>query len=314
MALGRLKLAGARHLSDFDTFYRFFGSGDHAANITVFDEVLAPALDPETRAFWAARTPLTRRIGVFARGYHRYGALGRFIGAAHLISRAFGVDYKPFLSSETLAEQQAFFDTRIAPLFDSRAVRTLANRRASLFGLGIPPAQYDKLKGDGEIIDVLRERTRKLMCDFPVSDNYFAWAAFNRGYKRAEPRPVPPYLARENFDAVKDGADRVTLVNRSMTDLLASLPTASRDVYILLDAQDWMTDAQLQSLWAEITRTARPGARVLFRTGGVPDILPGRVPGDILGQWLYDADASAIATRNDRSAIYGAVHLYRKPA
>ena len=105
---------------------------------------------------------------------------------------------------------------------------------------------------------------------------------------------------------------RVSIVNRSLTDLLGDLPEASKDCYVLLDAQDWMTDAQLAELWGEITRTARPGARVLFRTGAASDILPGRVPDALLGKWRYDVAASRTATRNDRSAIYGAVHLYRK--
>ena len=73
-----------------------------------------------------------------------------------------------------------------------------------------------------------------------------------------------------------------------------------------------MTDDQLTALWREITRTAMPGARVLFRTGGGPDILPGRVPVELLDQWAYDAPASERAFAEDRSAIYGGVHLYRR--
>lgn len=99
--------------------------------------------------------------------------------------------------------------------------------------------------------------------------------------------------------------------NRAMTDVLAKRPAASLDAYTLLDAQDWMNDAQLTALWSEITRTARPGARVIFRTGGAPDILPGRVPPAVLGRWQRDADASARGFANDRSAIYGGFHLYR---
>ena len=38
-----------------------------------------------------------------------------------------------------------------------------------------------------------------------------------------------------------------------------------------------MNDAQLNALWREITRTARPGARVIFRTAAEPSLLPGRV-------------------------------------
>ena len=75
-----------------------------------------------------------------------------------------------------------------------------------------------------------------------------------------------------------------------------------------------MTDAQLNALWQQITRTAKPGARVLFRTGGKDDILPGRVEDETLRQWSYDAEASQTAFETDRSAIYGGVHLYRKTA
>jgi S-adenosylmethionine-diacylglycerol 3-amino-3-carboxypropyl transferase len=72
-----------------------------------------------------------------------------------------------------------------------------------------------------------------------------------------------------------------------------------------------MTDAQLTRLWSEITRTAKPGARVLFRTAAAPTLLPGRVPDTILDRWDYAAGESLDFTARDRSAIYGGVHLYR---
>lgn len=122
---------------------------------------------------------------------------------------------------------------------------------------------------------------------------------------------MPPYLEEEHFKTVRNGAARVSVENRSITDLLRAAPTGSKSVFILLDAQDWMSDAQLAELWGEITRTARPGARLLFRTGGAADILPGRVSALLLDRWAYDTEASEKAFRTDRSAIYGGVHLYR---
>ena len=71
-----------------------------------------------------------------------------------------------------------------------------------------------------------------------------------------------------------------------------------------------MTDAQLNELWAEITRTALPGARVVFRTAGAPSILPGRVDDAILERWDYRAEESLDYSKRDRSAIYGGMHLY----
>ena len=88
-------------------------------------------------------------------------------------------------------------------------------------------------------------------------------------------------------------ADRVEVMNRSITEYLAGCPDASRDRYVLLDAQDWMTDAQLDALWTEITRTARPGARVIFRTAAEPSLLPGRLDPALLRRWRYEAAAVA---------------------
>ena len=69
-------------------------------------------------------------------------------------------------------------------------------------------------------------------------------------------------------------------------------------------------DADLNALWAEITRTARPGARVIFRTAAEPSLLPGRVDPAILSRWRYEEEQSGELTRRDRSAIYGGFHLY----
>ena len=310
--LGRLKLKAAQTLPDHAAFYAVFGHADRAENVALLDQYVLPALDADARAFWNASERFRPRKMMFARGFYRFGVLGRFIGAAHLVARLARVDFRPLLEAQTLAEQKDFFDRQIAPLYRTRLVQFLARRRASLFGLGIPPAQYDKLAKDGDIVAVLEERTRKLFCDFPIAENYFAWQAANRAYREDGRGPVPPYLMAENFDALRAAVDRAQVVNRSVTDVLAEAPVGSKSVYILLDAQDWMNDDQLAALWREITRSAAPGARVLFRTGGTEDILPGRVPEAILAHWQRDEAASDQATASDRSAIYGAVHLYRK--
>ena len=71
-----------------------------------------------------------------------------------------------------------------------------------------------------------------------------------------------------------------------------------------------MTDEQLAALWREIWRTARPGARVIFRTAGEETILPGRVPDAILDRFSYDRETCRGLAAKDRSSIYGGFHLY----
>jgi S-adenosylmethionine-diacylglycerol 3-amino-3-carboxypropyl transferase len=311
VALNRLKLTAAQRLPDWETFHRFFGAADDKANVAIFDRQIAPYLDAESVAYWNGRSLHQfgrRRISIFARNAYKHGALGRFIGLAHVIARAYGVRPRDLLASRTLAEQRQFFETMLAPLFDKRAVRWATSNRLSLYGLGIPPAQYEALAGGRDMRVVLRERVEQLSCGFSLDDNYFAWQAFGRGY--GQNGPLPPYLQQGNFDVVRANADRVEVMNRSITEYLATCPAASRDRYILLDAQDWMTDAQLNALWSEITRTARPGARVIFRTAAQPSLLPGRLDQAILDRWCYDAEASRAFTKADRSAIYGGFHLY----
>jgi S-adenosylmethionine-diacylglycerol 3-amino-3-carboxypropyl transferase len=157
---------------------------------------------------------------------------------------------------------------------------------------------------------VLRQRLERLACSFPLSENYFAWQAFGRRYPSTGVGPLPLYLRRENFEAIRGRAGRVNVVRISVTDALKAEQPESLDAYVLLDAQDWMTDAQLNALWAEITRTARVGARVVFRTAAEPTLLPGRIEPGVLQRWTYETDRSRALTAEDRSSIYGGFHLY----
>lgn len=311
VAFNRLKIAALKALPDYDAFFRFFGKADEKANIRAYQTILRPMLDPVSRTYWDRRNLSgRRRISLFSRNVYRHGLLGFFIGAGHRVARLYGVDPSGLLKSRDMAEQRAFFDSAIAPLFERRLIRWATAQKSTLFGLGIPPQQYDALTtaGAGGMAAILKGRLEKLACDFPVADNYFAWQAFGRSY--GETGPLPPYLGRANYEAVRARADRLTVVNASYTELLASKPEGSVDRYILLDAQDWMNDRQLNELWAEITRTAAPGARVIFRTAAEPSLLPGRVDDAVLARWDYRAEESAALHARDRSSIYGGFHLY----
>ncbi|MGW9232767.1 DUF3419 family protein [Pseudorhizobium sp. NPDC055634] len=316
IALNRLKLAAFRHLPSRADVVRMLAMANVPSNSASFDLFLAPNLDAGTRAYWQRRRwNGRRRVEAFDRNIYRSGLLGRFIATGHLIARLHGVDLTEFARVRSLREQRIFFDTRVAPLFDRPLIRWLTSRKSSLFGLGIPPQQYDELvrtSADRTMAPVLRQRLEKLACHFPLRDNYFAWQAFVRRYPDKDEGCLPTYLLPENYLAIRDNVDRVAVHHASFTELLAQKPVASVDRYVLLDAQDWMTDEQLNDLWREIGRTAAPGARVIFRTAGEASILEGRVHGAILGRWTYLRERSQELTLQDRSAIYGGLHVYER--
>jgi S-adenosylmethionine-diacylglycerol 3-amino-3-carboxypropyl transferase len=313
VALVKLKIAGFKNLPDWQSFYRFFGEAKSRENYVDYDEYLRENIDGQTRRYWESRLPNgRRRLSRFTNNIYRRGLLGRFIGAGHLLSRAVGKDLNRLTLCESLAEQRAYFDKEIAPLFDKPIVKWLTTFRASLFGLGIPPSQYDALSEGKPMAQVLRARLEKLACGFPMSENYFAWQAFNRGYAPNAAGPMPPYLQAKQFDILQKRVDRVNMLHASLTDTIAAMPAASAHRFVLLDAQDWMNDEQLNDLWTAITSAAAPDARVIFRTAGEQTILPGRVAERILGQWAHLSELSSTLNAQDRSSIYGGFHVYQR--
>ena len=313
IALGKLKLCALRHLPNYEAFNRFFAAARSRENVEAYDELLRRRLDPVSRAYWDGRDVFgRRRIEFFAHNFYRYGLLGWFIGLGHALARFNGVNPAVMLEAKTMNEQRELFERHLAPIFERKWISWLMRQPASLYGLGIPPAQYRALSGDSPegIGAVLRQRLERLACGFDLRTNYFAWQAFGRRYAAGPEAALPPYLQRENFEYLRERADRVDFKQASITALLGDSSARSFDGYVLLDAQDWMNDFDLNALWAQITRTARPGARVIFRTAADERLLPGRVSLDTLKAWRYEEEQSRALGTSDRSSIYGAFHLY----
>ncbi len=312
VALNKLKRAAVQHLPDYRTFHRFFAEADARDNVRAYEDYIRPHLDVTSRKYWESRNLLgRRRIGYFRNNLYKHGLLGTFIGASHLLARVHGRNPRKMLAARSRQEQREIFEAELAPLFEKRHIRWLLNKPSALFGLGIPPSQFEALKGkETHMSNVLQQRLERLACDFDLQENYFAWQAFGRRYATGGAGPLPPYLKREAFEHLRERIDNLDVQHRSFTEFLAAQADATLDAYVLLDAQDWMTDDILTHLWTEIERTAKPGARVIFRTAGEASILPGRVPDKILQNFAYDEDKCKEWIKRDRSSIYGGFHLY----
>ncbi len=311
VALTKLKLVGLQKLPGWDEYYRFFGEADERQNIHDYWLFMQTSLDSETRRYWEGRG-LTgaRRLKKFQKNIYKHGLLGRFIGVGHRLAKLYGRNLNEFLECRSLHEQRDYFNTEIAPLFQKRFVKWLTNQKVSLYGLGIPPAQYEALAGSSTMADVLYQRLEKLTCDFSIRDNYFAWQAFGRSYEPGASGSLPPYLEPKNFELLRQNANRVNVSQINMTDALRRMAPGSVDRVVMLDAQDWMTDTQLNDLWQAITQASARDARVIFRTAGEPTILPGRVADSTLSRWNYLSERSAELGADDRSSIYGGFHIY----
>ena len=215
-------------------FYRFCGKADDHSNIDAYWRHLSPRLDAGSRDYWESRGAFglgARRISMFEDNLYRHGLLGRFIGLGHAVARLYGC--RPARHpARSLPRRTTPVLHQFHRAFVRQAFHPLGRRQSDgAVRLGIPPAQYQALATAGDsMAAVLRHRVERLTCDFSIDDNYFAWQAFGRAY--GEAGPCPPYLARQNHDAVRAHADRVTVLNRSFTEHLQGCPDASVDRYV----------------------------------------------------------------------------------
>jgi S-adenosylmethionine-diacylglycerol 3-amino-3-carboxypropyl transferase len=182
-----------------------------------------------------------------------------------------------------------------------------------LHGIGVPPRQYEAFRNetvDGNVLHEYRLRVKRLACQFPIQDNYFAWQAFGRRYDTVHRRAIPAYLKAENFQLLKANGGRVSTHLTSMTGFLATLAPESLNRFVLLDAQDWMSVEQINALWRQIQRVGRPGSRIIFRTGASASPVESALEPELKSRFTYRQELSRRLFQQDRSAIYGGFHLY----
>lgn len=315
IALNRLKHAAIRALDSYEDFFDFFGHANRGINRERYYQQISAYLDSESRAYWEKSVPFRPRIHGFTDNFYANGVLGRFIGASHLVARLLGVNPRELLRARSREEQAKIFDASIGRLLKRPMVRRALQTPLALYGLGIPAAQFKKLQGTApSMAYVLHERLRRLACDFDLSENYFAWQAFGRRYDTQNQKALPRYLQERHYETLRERIGNVEIQRKIATTFLKDQRASSVDAFVLLDAQDWMDDQQLNALWAEIHRTASGRARVIFRTAGEANILYGRVDTTVLGQWTYKRHQSKVLHLKDRSAIYGGFHLMQRRA
>ena len=318
MHLTRLKIAALKYLPDYETFFCFFGAAEDKQNISNYHRWIAPQLDRATRRFWeggrlAKFLRKRGRIAYFSKNFYRHSRSALFLRFAHQVARFSGARPQAMLGAHSLEEQRNLFEQHVAPLFDHWLVRSLSRMPVTVYGLGIPPQQFGYLRhgSKGGVASLYRERVRRLLCDFDIQHNYFAWQALECRYNRNETLALPPYLRSGCYETIKAGVDRVRTSISDLGSFLNQSPDRSFSAFVLLDAQDWMPLHVIRNLWGSILRCAKPGARIIFRSAGVLSPVEAALKGLPLHRsFRYDEKESREFFARDRSAIYGSFHLY----
>ncbi len=305
----RLKKAAIETLPSYDDFFAFFGFGKHNRNVKNYQDFIRPNLDDATRAFW------DKNIKIFKfGGLYEHSRNGYFLRFFHRFAGLIGCEPDKILLAKSPAEQEKLYEKHLSPFFDSFIIQTLGKLPITMFGLGIPPQQYAELKKDLSegtgIIDIYRERAKRLAVDYPINENYFAWQAFSRKYDTENRKALPEYLKADNYKTLRVNIRRLNTETGSITDKIKQSPKDTFNRFVFLDAQDWMNAEVMSDLWQAITDFGEKGSRIIFRTAGASSPIEVNLPKELRAKFNYDKDLSLELFKQDRASIYGGFHLY----
>lgn len=224
---------------------------------------MVPQLTAEARTWWDAHR---RAVGA---GVLNAGVTEHFIAAVMATVRM-GIHppsrVRRLLACRTLDEQRQLYrrewDTRLW-----HALFALMLNRA-VFRKTYHPAFFAHVDNPSfaRHFDRVAHHT---LTNVPMATNYFIHHMLTGAYPVGRPGGLPPYLDPwpsdlSNQPKVTEPGS-LTLVDGGYTDYLRTRPDASVDGFALSNICEWFTTGQIEDLFAEVVRTARPGADLVFR-------------------------------------------------
>ncbi|QDV55588.1 DUF3419 family protein [Rosistilla oblonga] len=269
-ALLELKLAAIRRLPN-DEVFSMFGRGYLPTAVEAYRDSMRTDLSNFARGYW------DRYIKFFAnpdRSFYFRGSSGAFAWLINKyidrVAKARG-SVDRMLNAETLEQQRDEYQTHVFPQIWKRPVRMAMGRDSTLSMLGVPRAQRRQVERDfgGGIAGFIEHSLDHVFARLPLSDNYF-WRVYLTG--QYSPTCCPEYLKPANLDRLRGGlVDRVNVHTTTLTDFL-NQTSVQPSRFVLLDHMDWMSEhrhAALVEEWQQIADRARPGARLIWRSGGL---------------------------------------------
>lgn len=318
-ALLELKLAGARGLGH-EEFFELFGRGRSADFGRVYGRSLRPLLSESAAKFWDENQhffkPTGKRPGMYFHGTSGWLARGMNFYLDRRGGLREGVD--AILSARTVEEQQAIYFGGLKELFWNRVMRFVANSDAALAMAGVPQAQRRQVERhfEGGVAQFVERCLEAVFAYLPIRDNYF-WRVYLTG--EYTPTCCPEYLKAENFALLKAGLwERVETRTDTVQGFLEKHP-GRISKFVLLDHMDWLSTHKVDALraeWEAIFAKAAPGARAIWRSGGMNvdyiDPLEIRIRNEraVLRDLLaYDVETAARLHPLDRVHTYGSFYI-----
>jgi S-adenosylmethionine:diacylglycerol 3-amino-3-carboxypropyl transferase len=247
-AMLQLKIEGIRRLS-YEDYLELLGVRPSARRMDLYRRL--PSIP-----FWDAHPELIARGALSAGRFEQY--LAHFRRLLRLCQGRRRIEQ--LVTPRDRAGRERFYNE----VWDTpqwRAFFRFFFSRAVLGRLGLDPKCFTFVTGGEAFGDVFLRRTRHVLAELPVHENYFVEYILFGTYRRA----FPPYLERKNFERLRGLLGRVEIVSDEAGRYLASLPDNTLDRIDFSNVFEWIDPAGYECLLHEIARVSRPGARITYR-------------------------------------------------
>jgi S-adenosylmethionine-diacylglycerol 3-amino-3-carboxypropyl transferase len=306
-ALLELKMAAIRALR-YEQFFEMFGNGRIQDYRRIYEGRLRSVLTPASQDIWDRKIEYFDPQGVGLYFHGTAGLVARAVGFYLKSCRGLEKELWKFQLTRDLDEQAEFYQKRIAPKLWSPIIRFLIRQPAVLSMLGVPSEQIAQIQpgSSGNITSFIEERVRTTLTTVPMRHNYF-WRVYMNGFY--PPDCCPNYLKGELFQYLRKRISRIQIHTKSLVKFLNSTDQ-SFSIFVLLDHMDWLSSEPrlLAEEWRAIMDRARPGARIIYRSGSISCDY---IPEFALRRLQFQSEKTKALHSSDRVGTYASFHFAR---
>jgi S-adenosylmethionine-diacylglycerol 3-amino-3-carboxypropyl transferase len=316
-ALLELKLSGIRNL-EYEDFFALFGKGRLPDGRRIYHDTLRASLSPWSQTYW------DKWIKFFdnsRRSFYFRGTSGSFARMINLyVDRVCKVrpEIDRILTADSVEAQSRIYYDQLHDRFWSKSMQFAMNRDTTLSMVGVPKAQRRQVETqyEGGVVRFIQDCVESVFAKLPLADNYF-WRVYLTGEYAQD--CCPEYLRPDNFQRLKGGlVDKVSVHTNSVQAFLEQ-HDGQISRFVLLDHMDWLSDKffpLLELEWQSILDRAAPGARAIWRSGGLRTDFLDRVQVQRGGQTVplnnfltYHEELADELHAKDRVHTYGSFYI-----
>ena len=296
LALVNLKLAAAQVL-DAAALHRWFEVGCDPTAPAVYRELVRPLLPASTALFWDAR------IGAVVGGLHTHSGVGRPFARLGRVARLICPGLPRLIeTAPDPAAQSAAWRSHVAPRLFGPLTHAAMRHTHMLAPLAPNRVELNRMRTGGWSHGLV-ERIDGVVAAGLIRRHPW-WRPIFAG-RPADPGDGAAWLDGSH-DGRHDGLD-LTLMEADLAAALRSRRPSSLAAASLSNVPDWLDQRGIEALAAAATAALRPGGRLLVRR-----VVRPAEDAFVAAGLIRDAASDSLVAR-ERTALYEAVDLYRKP-